>query len=61
MQDTLEILNKPGKLTDENFHHEKPFIYGMEITEQTPELSAKIPKIICQHHEKWNGSGCPLA
>ena len=57
----LEILNKPGKLTDEEYFIMKNHsIYGMEITEQTPELSARIPKIICQHHEKWNGSGYPI-
>jgi len=55
-----EILNKPGKLTEEEFlamkHHS---IYGMEIAEKTPGLSPNIPRIICQHHEKWNGTGYP--
>lgn len=57
----LEILNKPGKLTDEEFFIIKNHtIYGMEIAKHTPDLSARIPKIICQHHEKWDGTGYPV-
>ncbi len=57
----LEILNKPGKLTEEEYFIIKNHtIYGMEITKNTPDLSARIPKVICQHHEKWDGTGYPL-
>lgn len=57
----LEILNKPGKLTDEEFFIIKNHpIYGMDITKNTPELPPGIPKIICQHHEKWDGTGYPV-
>lgn len=57
----LEILNKPGKLTDEEYFIMKNHsIYGMEIAQKAPGLSPRIAKIICQHHERWNGSGYPL-
>ena len=57
----LEILNKPEKLTDDEYFIIKNHaIYGMDITKNTPGLSNKIPKIVCQHHEKWDGSGYPL-
>ncbi len=57
----LEILNKPGKLTYEEFEIMKRHaINGLEITTHLPGLNDKIARIICQHHEKWDGSGYPL-
>lgn len=57
----LEILNKPGKLNDEEYFVIKNHaIYGMEIVKNTPGLSQRISKIVCQHHEKWNGTGYPV-
>lgn len=57
----LSILNKPGKLTDEEFDIIKLHsITGMEIVEHLPGLNKKIARIICQHHEKWDGSGYPF-
>ncbi|NLB77789.1 MAG: HD-GYP domain-containing protein [Clostridiaceae bacterium] len=57
----LSILNKPGKLTTEEFevmkHHS---IKGFEIVGQMPGISERIARVICQHHEKWDGSGYPL-
>lgn len=56
----LSILNKPGKLTDEEFMTMKLHsIYGFEIIQNTDGLSKKMATIACQHHEKWNGSGYP--
>ena len=56
----LEILNKPGKLTADEFMTMKLHsIYGFEIIKNTHGLSNKIANIACQHHEKWNGSGYP--
>lgn len=57
----LDILNKPDKLNDDEFFIIKNHaIYGMDIIKNTPGLTAKISKIVCQHHEKWDGSGYPL-
>jgi putative nucleotidyltransferase with HDIG domain len=57
----LEILNKPDKLNDEEYFIIKNHaIYGMEITKNIPGLTSRISKIVCQHHEKWNGTGYPV-
>jgi putative nucleotidyltransferase with HDIG domain len=57
----LEILNKPDRLTDDEYFVIKNHaIYGMEIIKNTPGLSPRISKIVCQHHEKWDGTGYPV-
>jgi putative nucleotidyltransferase with HDIG domain len=57
----LSILNKPGKLTKEEFEVMKRHtLSGMEIVSQLPGLNKKIARIVYQHHEKWDGSGYPL-
>lgn len=55
----LEILNKPGKLTEAEWklmktHTEK----GYEIAKSSQELSG-IADLILHHHEKWDGTGYP--
>ena len=55
----LEILNKPGKLTDEEWavlktHVEK----GYQIAMSSDELSSIADMILC-HHERWDGRGYP--
>ena len=55
----LEILNKPGKLSDEEWkilksHTEK----GYEIANSNNELKA-IAEEIRHHHERWDGKGYP--
>ena len=56
-----EILNKPGRLTDEEFavmkHHP---IYGYRILEDNKSLTDNIKLGVLQHHEKINGKGYPL-
>ncbi|MCX8129893.1 MAG: HD-GYP domain-containing protein [Clostridia bacterium] len=57
----LEILMKPGKLTDDEFHIIKLHtVYGHEIINNTPGLGKRIANIACQHHEKWDGTGYPI-
>lgn len=57
----LEILMKPGKLTEEEFHVMRLHsIHGHEIINNTSGLSKRIANIACQHHEKWDGTGYPL-
>ena len=55
----MEILNKPGKLTDEEWkimrsHVEK----GYDIANSNVELK-QIAEEIRHHHERWDGKGYP--
>jgi HD-GYP domain-containing protein (c-di-GMP phosphodiesterase class II)/putative methionine-R-sulfoxide reductase with GAF domain len=54
------ILNKAGKLTDEEWEvmRRHPVI-GKEIIKDIPFLQDAIP-VVYAHHERWNGSGYPL-
>ncbi|MBI5752432.1 MAG: HD-GYP domain-containing protein [Hydrogenophilales bacterium] len=56
----LEILNKPGKLTDEEFTIIKSHpIQGWEIL-NSARMNDAIPLDVClHHHEKMDGSGYP--
>lgn len=56
----LEILNKPGKLTDEEFaimrahpHH------GREILEASPGIPPAVIDVAFTHHERLYGHGYP--
>jgi putative two-component system response regulator len=54
------VLNKPGKLTAEEFEHVKDHVrIGLEIL--TPLLSHLGPVLdfIRDHHEHWDGGGYP--
>ena len=53
------IINKPGRLTPEEFEKMKihPAV-GAEILEKVAFPYPVAPIIRC-HHEKWNGSGYP--
>jgi putative two-component system response regulator len=60
------ILNKPGKLTAEEFEIMKKHVdFGVDAIERiaarTPENSfLQYARVIAQnHHEKWDGSGYP--
>ena len=57
---STDILNKPGKLTPEEFeviksHPEKGFTYTKNIL----KLSTTSYMGIIHHHEKWDGTGYP--
>lgn len=56
----IEILNKPGKLTPDEFEQIKLHTtYGYEIIcESTPDKA--IALVALQHHERDDGSGYPL-
>jgi len=56
-----EILNKPGKLTSEEFEIMKRHAeYGHEILAGSKREILKASAIIAlEHHEKWDGSGYP--
>lgn len=53
------ILQKPGKLTKEEWEEMKkhPEI-GYRIAQNTPEL-ANVAEYILYHHERWDGQGYP--
>ena len=62
------ILNKPGKLTDEEFEKMKTHTTaGGEIIASAMDMVAKddsgylkeARNLACYHHEKWNGAGYP--
>ena len=55
------ILNKPGKLTEEEFSVMKahPSIGGQIIGEHGDPLLALARVAALTHHEKWDGSGYP--
>ena len=60
------ILNKPGKLSDEEFetmkHHT---LYGRDVIEKAKKASSDVSylneaeNLSLYHHEKWNGKGYP--
>jgi putative nucleotidyltransferase with HDIG domain len=54
-----EILNKPGKLTDEEYEIIKTHVYhGAKILEPIPGLKEVVPAVL-HHHERWDGKGYP--
>jgi len=55
----LEILNKPGKLTAEEFELvKKHTIFGYEMIKNSTEIP-EIAYGILQHHERMDGTGYP--
>lgn len=57
----VEILNKPGKLTDEEFSLvKKHTIYGYEMLKETTGANSRITLGALQHHERNDGKGYPL-
>jgi HD-GYP domain-containing protein (c-di-GMP phosphodiesterase class II) len=56
----LEVLNKPDKLTDEEFVIMKRHVVdGAEILRGTPEIPALAPIVAFEHHLRLDGSGYP--
>ncbi|MBP5607834.1 MAG: HD domain-containing protein [Lachnospiraceae bacterium] len=60
------ILNKPGKLTDEEFEIMKSHaLAGKEVVESAMKLTTdpgylkEALNLAAYHHEKWNGKGYP--
>src|SRR5499427_1571978 len=56
----LEVLNKPGKLTNEEFDIMKRHVVdGAHILRRTPEMPALAPIVAFEHHLKQDLSGYP--
>ncbi len=54
-----EILNKKGKLTDEEFETvQKHTIYGYDLVKNM-NIPDEVKKAVLMHHEKVNGTGYP--
>jgi len=56
----LEVLNKPGKLTSDEFDVMKRHVVdGAHILRRTPEMPALAPIVAFEHHLKQDLSGYP--
>jgi HD-GYP domain-containing protein (c-di-GMP phosphodiesterase class II) len=56
----LSILNKDGKLTDQEFAEMKSHpTYGYDILVKSKGISERARMIALQHHEKFQGGGYP--
>ncbi len=56
----LEILNKPGRLTKEEFEIIKKHPeLGMKSLEGQKNIDKKSLKVVIQHHENYDGTGYP--
>lgn len=55
-----EILNKPGKLTDEEFEIIKAHpLKGWELLNGSPDITATALDVCLHHHERVDGKGYP--
>ena len=55
-----EIINKPGKLTDEEFALVKRHpVDGQEMLERVGGVLSDVGIIVRHHHERWDGGGYP--
>jgi HD-GYP domain-containing protein (c-di-GMP phosphodiesterase class II) len=60
MRVPLEILNKPGKLTDEEFTVMKNHVLlGKEVLLEAGDFPRQALAVVLQHHERYNGKGYP--
>lgn len=56
-----QILNKPGRLTSEEFDEmKKHSIYGYRIVSEIPDVDEDVRLGILMHHEREDGSGYPM-
>ncbi|MBF0456466.1 MAG: HD-GYP domain-containing protein [Nitrospirae bacterium] len=55
-----DILNKPGRLTDDEFGKIKDHVtFGYEILKQIPSIPEPALIVTHQHHERFDGTGYP--
>lgn len=56
-----EVLNKPGKLTDDEFKIMKSHVvHSRLLLEDNPGMTQIGIDVAAQHHERFDGSGYPL-
>ena len=57
----IEILNKPGKLDDNEFAVMKQHsVFGYNMLKNRKDFNTGVLYAVLQHHEKTNGKGYPL-
>lgn len=57
----LHIINKPGKLTDDEFEEIKRHSeYGYNLIHQVDGIPSEVAIAVLTHHEKEDGSGYPM-
>lgn len=57
----IEILNKPGKLTQEEYEEmQLHTVYGYDLLRDIDSIDESIALIALQHHEREDGRGYPL-
>ncbi|MBE0618791.1 MAG: HD-GYP domain-containing protein [Proteobacteria bacterium] len=55
-----QILNKPGRLTDDEFAVMKGHpLHGAKILMETPQVPDECSAVALNHHERFNGRGYP--
>ena len=60
MQMPLEVLNKPGQLTDDEFSVMKTHpVHGFDLLKDSVRVPAAALDVCLHHHEKVDGSGYP--
>ena len=60
MQVPLEILNKPGRLSEEEFEMVKSHsMNGYNLLRLKKDMPAEVLEIVRSHHERINGRGYP--
>lgn len=60
MQVPVELLNKPGKLTEKEFELVKKHVnHSVDIMSKSRGLSKNAITIAASHHERFDGSGYP--
>jgi len=54
------ILNKPGRLTEEEFNEVKKHpLYTLEVLDKSHGIPDSSKQVALQHHERYNGRGYP--
>jgi putative nucleotidyltransferase with HDIG domain len=56
------ILNKPGKLNDDEFDHMQHHVdEGVRLLQESGGISEIAMQVTAQHHERYDGSGYPVS
>ncbi len=57
----MSVINKPGKLTEDEFiEMKKHSEYGYYLVQYMEGIDKRVPEAILYHHEREDGSGYPM-